>query len=222
MRARGCNLCTEEVIRGALPERHHRKSTNVDEFVDRVIRLFEAIHPLDCIPRAGYVLRGVTAPESVAAHSHFVSLLTLFFVEEFPGQFQRDRALAMALIHDLSESRLMDIPMPSADKYLSEAKNAAEQAIIEELLQGFPNTFAELHREFIAAKTPEARLLRGLDKAQMMLKILCYEREHRGRLVEFWNNPKNFADYGIAPVSALFDAICARAGKPRPRTADTA
>lgn len=186
-------------------------------FVDRIIGLFEAIHPLDCVPRAGYVLRGVPAPESVAAHSHFVALLTLLFVEEYPEQFQRDRALAMALIHDLSEARLMDIPMPSADKYLSEAKNAAEQAIIEELLQGFPATFADLHREFLESKSPEARLLRGLDKAQMMLKILCYEREHRGRLAEFWDNPRNFEDYGVAPVSALFDAICARAGRARPR-----
>ncbi len=193
----------------------------METFVDRVIRLFEAIHPLDCVSRAGYVLRGVPAPESVAAHSHFVALLTLLFVEEYPEQFQRDRALAMALIHDLSEARLMDIPMPSADKYLSEAKNAAEQAIIEELLQGFPAAFADLHREFLEANSPEARLLRGLDKAQMMLKILCYEREHRGRLAEFWDNPRNFEDYGVAPVSALFDAVCARAGKPRPRATPT-
>ncbi len=60
-------------------------------------------------------------------------------------------------------------------------------------------------------------MLRGLDKAQMMIKILCYEAEHRGRLEEFWDNPKNFDDYGIEPVSELFDAICAKAGRPRPR-----
>lgn len=51
----------------------------------------------------------------------------------------------------------------------------------------------------------------------MMIKILCYEREHRGRLEEFWKNPKNFDDFGIKPVSDLFDAVCARAGHPRPR-----
>jgi hypothetical protein len=56
-----------------------------------------------------------------------------------------------------------------------------------------------------------------LDKAQMMIKVLMYERENRGRLREFWANPKNFVDYGIEPVSRLFDAICADAGHPRPR-----
>lgn len=186
-------------------------------FVEKVITLFEAIHPLDRVPRAGYVLRGVAEPESVAAHSHFVALLALFFTEQYPGEFEREKTLAMALIHDLSEARLMDIPMPYAEAYLQEAKSRAEQTITEELFKGFPACFAELHREFLEARTPEARLLRGLDKAQMMIKILGYERENRGRLEEFWSNPKNFADYGLECVSELFDAICARAGRARPR-----
>jgi putative hydrolase of HD superfamily len=188
-----------------------------NDFIERVIGLFAAIHPLDRVPRAGYLLRGVADPESVAAHSHFMALLALILCEEHPDCFDRERALAMALIHDLSEARLMDIPMPCADAYMSEAKTHAEQAIIEDLFRGFPSRFAELHREFNEARTPEARLLRGVDKAQMMLKILSYEREHRGCLEEFWTNPKNFNDYGIAPVSDLFDAICAQAGRTRPR-----
>jgi len=187
------------------------------DFSTRILDLFQAIHPLDRVPRSGYLLRGVADPESVAAHSHFVALLALLFVEEYPEQFDRDRVLAMALVHDLSEARIMDIPMPYADAYLSEAKDRAEQAILEDLLEGFPPRLAALHAEFAAADTPEARLMRGLDKAQMLLKILGYEREHRGCLAEFWENEKNFRDYGLACVSDLFDAICARAGKARPR-----
>lgn len=190
---------------------------DTDSFASHVLDLFQTIHPLDRIARAGYVLRGVPEPESVAAHSHFVALLALLFVERFPDAFNRDRLLAMALVHDLSEARLMDIPMPSADAYLKEAKQRAEQEIARDLLKDLPGNLAELHVEFDAAATPEARLLRGLDKAQMMIKVWCYEREHRGCLDEFWTNPKNFADYGVEAVSDLFDAICVRAGKVRPR-----
>jgi len=46
--------------------------------------------------------------------------------------------------------------------------------------------------------------------------VMMYEREGRGRLAEFWTNPRNFDDYGVAAVSRLFDAICAEAGKARP------
>ena len=104
----------------------------------RIIRLLEEIHPLDRIPRAGYVLRGVPEPESVAAHSHFVALLTLLVCDAYPGQFDRDKALTMAIMHDLAEARLMDIPMPAGDAYLKEAKREAEQAIFEGLLSVFP------------------------------------------------------------------------------------
>lgn len=189
----------------------------MNRFESRVIRLLEEIHPLDRIPRAGYVLRGVPEPESVAAHSHFVALLALLVCDAYPGQFDREKVFAMAIMHDLAEARLMDIPMPAGDTYLKEAKQEAEQAIFDDLLAGFSPRYAQYHREFLDATSSEARLIRGLDKAQMMIKIVMYQKEGRGRLDEFWNNPKNFADFGVEPVKQLFDAICTYAGKKRPQ-----
>ena len=110
----------------------------------------------------------------------------------------------------------MDIPMPVADKHLRAIKTEAEQHITEAMLDPFSTRYGDYQEEFAKASSPEAKLVRGLDKAQMMVKILMYEREQKGRLDEFWLNPKNFADYGIQPVSDLFDAICEDAGKPRP------
>ena len=65
----------------------------MESFVARVIKLFELIHPLDRVPRAGYLLRGVPEPESVAAHTHFVSLLALLVLDEYPDLFDRDKTL---------------------------------------------------------------------------------------------------------------------------------
>lgn len=191
-------------------------SQNAD-FTARVITLFEAIHPLDRIPRAGYLLRGVSDPESVSAHTHFMALLALLYCDAFPDRYDKARVLSMALVHDLAEARLMDIAMPYADKYLADAKHQAEQSITEHLVEGLPGNLAALHAEFAAAETSEARLLRGLDKAQMMMKVICYDRERRGCLEEFWTNPKNFNAFGVVEVDELFDAICARAGRVRPR-----
>ena len=184
---------------------------------DRVFRLFHDIHPLDRVARAGYILRGVTEPESVAAHSHFVALMTMLYCDAYPEEFDKDKAVAMALTHDLAEAVIMDIPMPAVDGHFREVKDAAEQAVTEQLFAGFPSKYAALHRELAEAKTPEARLVRALDKAQMMIKIVMYIREGRGRLTEFWRNPKNFNDFGIKPVSRLFDRICEEAGMDRPR-----
>ncbi len=185
-------------------------------FERRVLDLFETIHPLDRVARAGYVMRGVPEPESVAAHSHFVSLLALLFVEEYPGRFDPAKALTIALTHDLCEAELMDIPMPAADAHFREVKDAAEQAVTEKLFAGFGEKFARYHQEFLEASSDEARLVRGLDKAQMMIKIIMYEREGRGRLEAFWSNPKNFEDYGLPEVSHLFEALCEEVGRTRP------
>lgn len=185
-------------------------------FERRLIDLFETIHPLDRVARAGYVMHGVAEPESVAAHSHFVSVMALMVVEEYPGRFDRAKALTIALTHDLCEAQLMDIPMPVADAHFREAKDAAEQAITEELFAGFDKKFAQYHQEFLEASSLEARLIRGLDKAQMMLKISMYDREGRGRLEAFWSNPKNFQDFEIEEVSRIFESICVEAGRERP------
>ena len=188
-------------------------------FEERVLDLFEAIHPLDRIARAGYVLRGVTEPESVAAHSHFVALLAMLLLDARPELGDREKTLAMALLHDLPEAQLMDIPMPAADAHLKDAKTDAELAIARDLFGGFPERYMLWLEELAAASSPEARLVRGLDKLQMMIKILMYQREQRGRLDEFWANPRNFEDFGVEPVSRLFDALCRRAGRDRPRAA---
>lgn len=188
-----------------------------DAFSEHVIALFETIHPLDRIARAGYVLRGVPEPESIAAHSHFVSLMTLLFVDRYPDRFDRHKALTMAIVHDLAEAKIMDIPMPAADAHFREAKEAAEQHVTEEMLGSFGERYGAYQAELAEGKSPEARLVRGLDKAQMMMKIVMYEREGKGRLAEFWDNPKNFADFGIDCVSDFFDALCKAAGRTRPR-----
>mgnify|MGYP006291267185 FL=1 len=186
-------------------------------FADQILELFFKIHPLDRVPRAGFLLRGVPDPESVSAHSHFLALLALLYVNAYPEEkYDLAKTLSMALVHDLSEAQLMDIPMPVAAAWLGEAKEKGEQGIFNALFAKFPDSYAALHDEFLEEKTKEARLLRALDKAQMMLRVLAYERERRGCLDEFWEKPGNFNDYGIAAVSALFDAICAYAEKERP------
>lgn len=187
-----------------------------DPFANEVLRLFEAVHPLDQVPRAGYVLRGVPSPESVAAHSHYVALLVMLVCDAYPEDYDKGKALSMALNHDLAEALLMDIPMPTADRHLHEAKRRAEQAITQELLEGFDAPYAAWHEEMHKGESPEARLVLAADKVQMMVKIWMYEREGKGRLREFWSNPKNFNDYGIAPMGAVFDALCQAAGHSRP------
>jgi putative hydrolase of HD superfamily len=184
-----------------------------------IVTTLARLHPLDRVPRAGWLLRGVTEPESVASHCHAVALLTQLVCDAWPGSFDAGRAVAMALVHDCAEVITMDIPMPAGDAAFREAKSRTELAAVESLFAGLPSRAPELFAEFERAETPEARLVRGLDKVQMMIRAACYEREGRGSLGDFWANGRNFEEYGIEAVRELFTEVArfARRRPPRPQ-----
>ena len=74
----------------------------------------------------------------------------------------------------------------------------------------------DVYREFRESKSPEARLVRGLDKVQMMIKVLCYQNEGRGRLEDFWKNPVNFKTHDLPLIHELFAEVAKRAGRELP------
>jgi putative hydrolase of HD superfamily len=182
-----------------------------------IVATLARLHPLDRVPRAGWLLRGVTEPESVASHSHAVALLVQLVCDAWPGRFDAGRAVAMALVHDCAEVATMDIPMPAGDAAFREAKSRTERSIVDSLFAGLASRAGELFEEFERAETPEARLVRGLDKVQMMVRAACYEREGRGSLEDFWAHGRNFEDYGIEAVRELFVEVARFAGRRLPQ-----
>ncbi|OHD70560.1 MAG: hypothetical protein A2177_05735 [Spirochaetes bacterium RBG_13_68_11] len=182
-----------------------------------IVTTLARLHPLARVPRAGWLLRGVTEVESVSSHCHAVALLTQLACDAWPGRFNAGRAVAMALVHDCAEVATMDIPMPAGDADFREAKSRTERASIAALFDGLPSRAAELFEEFEHAETPEAQLVRGLDKVQMMIRAACYEREGHGALGDFWANGRNFDDYGIDAVRELFAEVARFAGRKVPR-----
>lgn len=174
---------------------------------DAVIKLLLALHPFDRVPRAGYLLRGVAEPESVASHSYSLALLVLLVADAFEPELDALKAVRMALIHDVPESQTMDIPLTVDNPAFRRAKVDTETEIFKTLFADQDPSWTRLFEDFQNGTSREARLVKGLDKVQMMIKVLGYQREGRGRLEEFWTNPENFKDYGIPVLSRLFDTI---------------
>ena len=70
-----------------------------------------------------------------------------------------------------------------------------------DVLAPLPARAPGLFAEYLAAATPEARLVKACDKLQLMLKVAVYERWGESGLAEFWDNPDNFPDSGSSPPS---------------------
>ena len=174
-----------------------------------LLDLFLEIQTLDRIPRSGYVLRGVADPESVAEHTLHVLFLVWTLGLKIEG-IDVSRAVEIALVHDLAELRIGDLPRTSSHYFPAGAKKAAEAAAMADVLAPLPGRTRLLYDEYQEGTTPEARLVKACDKLQLMLKVTVYERWGTGALSEFWDNPDNFPDGGFPAVRELFEELQAR------------
>ncbi len=180
---------------------------------DTLLDLCLELQILDRVPRSGYVLRGVDHPESVTEHSWHVLFLVWTLGSRIAG-LDVQRATEIALVHDLAELRIGDLPRVASRYFPEGAKKTAEMEAMGEILAPLPERALGLYREYQEGTTPEARLVKACDKLQLMLKVTVYERWGTGALAEFWDNPDNFPDCGFEVVKELFEALRERRLRP--------
>src|SRR5436305_7017032 len=113
------------------------------------------IQMLDRIPRAGFVLRGVAEPESVAEHTLHVLFLVWALGPKIEG-LDVTRAVEIALIHDLAELRIGDLPRTSSHYFPEGAKKAAESAAMAAVLAPLDGRAQLLHEQHQQRPTPAA------------------------------------------------------------------
>ena len=131
------------------------------------------------LPRTGWVRVGVPTVEPVAGHMYRLALLTMLVPPE-PG-IDRDKAVRMALVHDLAECIVGDItPFDGVTKH---EKHARERAAMEKLTGQLGaahgivgKEMTALWEEYDAGKSKEAALLKQLDKLEMLLQAAEYEK----------------------------------------------
>ncbi|MEN9937707.1 MAG: hypothetical protein RLZZ387_4286 [Chloroflexota bacterium] len=154
---------------------------------EAIAALCDRIAALKLLPRTGWLQRGVAGAESVAEHTFGVALLALLLLDTAPG-VDRARLLSMALAHDLAEALLGDWPAAARRHLGPRQKERAERGALEELLAGHPGReeLLGLWEEYAAGATSEARLVKGLDRLEMLAQALAYERAGSRGLDEFW------------------------------------
>jgi putative hydrolase of HD superfamily len=153
------------------------------------LRLLLDAHRLKAAPRTGWALRGVADAESVADHSFGVALVCLILAELVDQSIDRAKLLTIALLHDLPESVIGDLPAPAAIHFPPDAKRQAGALALGELLRALPWA-EEWHawwREYEDGTSAEGRLVRDADRLDMLIQAHIYEQTTGNRwLGEFW------------------------------------
>lgn len=169
------------------------------------------------VPRTGWLLRGLVDVESVAEHTWGVALIVLALAPEVEGPLDREKALVIALVHDLPERSLSDIPSPALAHLPPEAKREAEEAALSEIVRGLPggDRLRVWWREFEEGSTPEGRLVRDADRLEMLLQAYLYEESRGVRLDDFWANQEG-RPFHFSTSQAVYEALVrARAARHR-------
>lgn len=128
--------------------------------------------------RRGWLQRGVPPEqgESVSDHSFGTALLAMLLAGSEPVPIDREKAMKMALLHELGEIDAGDIT--PADGISRAERVRMEQKSVDRIaeLGAEAEDAAGLWREFEEGKTPEARFVKQIDKLEMVLQAFYYEQ----------------------------------------------
>ena len=97
------------------------------------------------------------------------------------------RCIEIALVHDMAEAIVGDL---TPDCGISkEEKMKMEKCAFDKItvLSGIPSLL-EAWNEYEQDTTPEACLVKDIDKYEFLLQLVEYEKKHNIRMDDFWRN----------------------------------
>ncbi len=185
-----------------------------------MLDLSRAVMRMKRLPRTGWLLAGVTQPESVAEHSYGTAILACFLAETVnSGDNSRSeiaeagrpldvgRVARIALVHDLSEYLVTDLPRQTSELIGRDVKHAAEREAINLLLTDVTNgtDYIVLWKEYESGSTAEARIVRDADRLDMVIQAYEYELAGNSNMDEFWDGHS----WNYPASKQLYDRILA-------------
>jgi putative hydrolase of HD superfamily len=154
-----------------------------------LIEVYYEFNQLKVLYRQGWLKRGLSPEqcESVADHTLGVAILAMWIADLYFPALDVLKIIQLALIHDFGEVYAGDIT--PADDIDNEQKSSLEYEAVQSIFAKLPNgsKYVALWKEYESAQTPEAMLVRQIDRLEMGLQASIYS--HLGL-----NSPDEFLD----------------------------
>ncbi|HOE90945.1 MAG TPA: HD domain-containing protein [Candidatus Cloacimonadota bacterium] len=194
------------------------KKTKIDnlDFPSNAFGFYQNIFQLKNLYRQGWLFAGLEKDkcESVADHTFSLAMLCLKYQSAFPEPLETEKMLIMALIHDLPESLVGDIipaeMVSQGDKLELEIKSLIY------LLKDYQNSESlyKIWLEFEAGSSPTGRYVKQMDKIEMLMQALIYQKEQNVQLDNFFITTKTQMkdDFFIKLWKSLFDEYIKKRG----------
>ncbi len=142
-------------------------------------KLISAIFMLKDVPRIGWVQRGVPLDiaENVATHTLLVITFSLLIAEEVAKKrkIDKEKVLIIALLHDVEESKMNDIP-----KFLKEKLNYenAKKDVLKKIFEDLPGDFMDKYLSYLLKDSIERQIVEAADNLAMLYVARVYKRNY--------------------------------------------
>ncbi|KAE8234773.1 hypothetical protein CF326_g181 [Tilletia indica] len=153
---------------------------DADNQAEGVLKFMHRLEMLKKNKRTGWYHHRVENPESIADHMYRMGVLAMLCASDDSG-LDVGKCVMLALVHDMAEAEVGDItPRDNVDKAEKTCREAgAIEYLTYDLLGGSRagQRLEALWEEYEAKETPESRLVKDLDRFELCLQALEYERE---------------------------------------------
>ena len=138
---------------------------------------FNYVEELKVIKRSGWISKvKVKNPESVADHSYSMSTMVMV-ISDILGM-KTERAMKMAILHDLGESIIGDL---EPNEISSKEKRIKETEAIDRILNHLPpetlKEYKDIWNEYLENRTNTSQLVHSVDKFEMAIQAKRYETQ---------------------------------------------
>lgn len=158
---------------------------------DSPIPFLHLLERLKTTPREGWRRLRIDSGESISDHMYRMSIITMLAPSSLSSRLDIPRCTKMALIHDMAESIVGDItPIDGVSKVeKSRRETEAMDFLTKNLLGAVGNGgkeagigFRHVWQEYEDNKTLEAKFVHDVDKLELILQMVEYEKRYQGKL----------------------------------------
>ena len=173
-----------------------------DEGWAKVLKFMHVVEQLKTNKRTGWMHHRVPAPESIADHMYRMAILSLLCPAE--TDVDLGKCVQLAVVHDLAEAEVGDLtPLDGVNKHekMRREKEAIQYFVHDLLGSSAAGLRIEaLWEEYEARETKESKLVKDLDRFELGLQAVEYERR-----------------YGIDDLQGFWEGSVPHIGHPRIR-----
>ncbi|CAH0025898.1 unnamed protein product [Clonostachys rhizophaga] len=154
------------------------------------IPFFHMLERLKTTKREGWRRFAIDRGESIADHMYRMSMISMFAPPALREKLDLNKCIKMSLIHDMAELLVGDItPVDNVPKPEKNRREASTMDLLgKNYLRNVPGgkvSGAEMQaiwQEYEDSKTPESIFVHDVDKVELLLQMVEYEKAAKGKV----------------------------------------